>query len=168
MTFLTYQLGNRNSCLRQFTSIMRLVYPLMALNIDWHHFQKDGDDMFIPKEMLFSIMKDWCVSFSYALHLLWTLCKRIFTESDIIRQPKICQEILFCATQLIQKAIQIDDVIMNELTEIVLNVDDEEQWYYYFVDHRNRLLFWVDSVDLDQNIGTDLQGVTAYSHISTF
>ena len=70
--------------------------------------------------------------------------------------------------KLIQKAIQIDDVIMNELTEIVLNVDDEEQWYYYFVDHRNRLLFWVDSVDLDQNIGTDLQGVTAYSHISTF
>ncbi|KAH0831360.1 hypothetical protein J3R83DRAFT_14022 [Lanmaoa asiatica] len=90
-----------------------------------------------------------------------TLPKRIFTESDIIKREK---EILFHATQLIQQAVQTGDVILDELTEIVLNVDDRH-WYYYFVDHKHRLLFWVHKVPAGEHLGTDLQGITQYSHI---
>ena len=98
---------------------------------------------------------------------LWTLSKRIFTESDISNQLN-CKEILFYAMKLIQQAIDTDGVIMDELTEIVLNVDDHRRWHYYFVDHRNCLIFWVHSVKLRESLGTDLQGITGYDHISTF
>ncbi|KAG8216238.1 hypothetical protein J3R82DRAFT_8279 [Butyriboletus roseoflavus] len=90
---------------------------------------------------------------------------RLFTESDIFQRE---EDILFCAATLIQQAIQLGkqtgDAIMDELTEIVLNVDNTECWHYYFVDHGNRLLFWVQPVrphDLD----TDLQGISEFSHI---
>ncbi|KAH0831363.1 hypothetical protein J3R83DRAFT_14026 [Lanmaoa asiatica] len=90
---------------------------------------------------------------------------RIFTESDIIDHE---QEILVCATALIQQAVQTGDVILDELTEIVLNLDDSECCHYYFVDHRHRLLFWVHPVEPREHLRTDLQGVTEYSHISMF
>ena len=67
MTFLASQLGKKNSYLRKFAFSTRLIYRLIALNIGKSNFQKDGDDMFIPKEMFFFIMKDWCVSFSCPL-----------------------------------------------------------------------------------------------------
>ena len=99
---------------------------------------------------------------------LWTFSKRLFTESDIFQRE---EDILFCATTLIQQAIQIGtqtgDAIMDELTEIVLNVDDGERWHYYFVDHGNRLLFWVQPVR-PRDLGTDLQGIGEFSHISMF
>ncbi|KAG8216241.1 hypothetical protein J3R82DRAFT_8282 [Butyriboletus roseoflavus] len=92
---------------------------------------------------------------------------RIFTESDVFERGK---EILSRATTLIQQAIQIgkqtdDIVIVDDLTEIVLNVDDSQRWHYYFVDHRNRLLFWVHSVKLREVMDTDVQGISEYSHI---
>ncbi|KAF8123686.1 hypothetical protein EV363DRAFT_765742 [Boletus edulis] len=88
---------------------------------------------------------------------------RIFTESDII-DYRIEEEILFCAMKLIERALRTNGVTLDDLTEIVLNVDDSRCWHYYFVDHTNRLLFWVDTVSLkDLNIG--LQGVSEYSHI---
>jgi hypothetical protein len=98
--------------------------------------------------------------------LLWTLSKRIFTESDI-SDPKKEQDVLCCAVKLIQQAIGTHSVTLDELTEIVLNVDDSRYWYYYFVDHTHRLLFWVESVSVKElNIG--LQGIAEYSHISMF
>ena len=108
-----------------------------------------------------------CFFFMCSTYLLWTLCKRIFTESNVIHHEK---EILFYATTLIQEAIDLntDGVIMDELTEIVLNVDGDRFGYYYFVDHKNRLLFWVHQVDLREDLGMHLQGITEYDHISTF
>lgn len=149
---------------------MRLVCLLIALSIDYHHFQKDGDDMFTRKGVFSFITKDWYVSFFHMHYtLLWTLSKRVLTESDIFRREK---DILFRAATLIQEAIQIGkqtgDPTMDELTEIVLNVDDRECWYYYFVDHANRLLFWVDPVNPRDDLGTDVQGINEYSHISMF
>ena len=38
--------------------LTRLVYPLIALDIDYRHFQMDGDGMFIPKELFSFITKD--------------------------------------------------------------------------------------------------------------
>ncbi|KAG8215527.1 hypothetical protein J3R82DRAFT_9179 [Butyriboletus roseoflavus] len=90
---------------------------------------------------------------------------RIFTESNVIHQEN---EILFYATKLIQQAIDhhTDGVTMDELTEIVLNMDDDDRrWYYYFVDHTNRLLFWVHPVDLREDLRMHLQGITEYDHI---
>ena len=98
---------------------------------------------------------------------LSTLFKRIFTETNISNQLN-CKELLFYATILIQQAIDTNGVIMDELTEIVLNVDNDRRWYYYFVDHRSRLLFWVHPVQLREDLGTDLQGFTGYDHISMF
>ena len=96
--------------------------------------------------------------------LLWTFSKRIFTESDI-SDRKEEQEVLCCAVKLIQQAIDTQGVTLDDLTEIVLNVDDSRCWYYYFVDHTHRLLFWVDSVGVKE-LNIDLQGIAEYSHIS--
>ncbi|KAG8216239.1 hypothetical protein J3R82DRAFT_8280 [Butyriboletus roseoflavus] len=87
---------------------------------------------------------------------------RIFTESNVIRHVK---EILFYATKLIQQAMDTDGVTIDELTEIVLNVDENRSWHYYFVDHRHRLLFWVHPVKPRDDLHIDLQGITGYSHI---
>ena len=92
--------------------------------------------------------------------------QRIFTESNINDRRKE-QDILCCAAKLIQQAIETHGVTLDELTEIVLNVDDSRHWHYYFVDHTNRLLFWVQSVDVNK-LSIDLQGITEYSHISMF
>ena len=74
---------------------------------------------------------------------------------------------MFHATTLIQQAIDTNGVTMDELTEIVLNVDDDRRWHYYFVDHKNCLLFWVHPFTL-RDLGTDLQRIAGYGHISTF
>ncbi|KAN0094363.1 hypothetical protein V8E55_002650 [Tylopilus felleus] len=71
---------------------------------------------------------------------------RIFTEHDISNPTK--EEILLCATKLVEKAIERDSVTLDELTEIVLNLDKDRSCHYYFVDHTHRLLFWVDNVDV--------------------
>ncbi|KAH0831361.1 hypothetical protein J3R83DRAFT_14023 [Lanmaoa asiatica] len=86
---------------------------------------------------------------------------RIFTESDII-DIKREKQIFFYATKLIQQAIQTGDVILDELTEVVLNVDDSQHWHYYFVDHKHRLLFWVHPVQPREHLDTNLQGYLAY------
>ena len=98
--------------------------------------------------------------------LLWTLSKCIFTENDI-SDLKREQEVLSCAMQLIQQAIETCGVTLDKLTEIVLNVDDSQHWHYYFVDHTHRLLFWVELVSMEV-LKINLQGVTEYSHISMF
>lgn len=95
-----------------------------------------------------------------------SLSKRIFTESDVTDDKKE-KEVLYCATTLIEQAIHTSNVILDELTEIVLNVDDTRRWHYYFVDHSHRLLFWVDQISVHE-LGTHLQGITKHSHISTF
>lgn len=77
------------------------------------------------------------------------------------------EEIIFYATTLIWRAIETDGVTMDELTEIVLNVDDNRSWCYYFVDHKHRLLFWVEPVNMQEGLGTDLD-ISEYSHISAF
>ncbi|KAI9567699.1 hypothetical protein HD554DRAFT_2106094 [Boletus coccyginus] len=86
---------------------------------------------------------------------------RIFTESDIFHREK---DVLFCATKLIQEAIQTDTVTLDELTEIVVNVDNSHNCHYYFVDHTHRLLFWLVPRNM-KDIGANLQGITEYSHI---
>ncbi|KAG9310205.1 hypothetical protein JVU11DRAFT_9847 [Chiua virens] len=86
---------------------------------------------------------------------------RIFTESNVIHHEK---DILFCAIALIEQAIRTNGVTLDELTELVLNVDDQRRCHYYFVDHTHRLLFWVDAVCM-RDLGTDLQGVSEYGHI---
>ena len=96
----------------------------------------------------------------------WTLSKHIFTESDITDRKKE-QEVLCRAVELIQRAIETYNVTLDELTEIVLNVDDNRRWYYYFVDHTRRLLFWVESVGM-MDLGIDLQRSIEYGHISMF
>jgi hypothetical protein len=98
--------------------------------------------------------------------LLWTLSKRMFTENDI-SDPKKEQEVLCCATQLIQQAIDTPDVTLDAFTEVVLNVDNSVRWHYYFVDHTNRLLFWLEPMSV-KDLNIDLQGITEYSHISMF
>ncbi|KAG8216890.1 hypothetical protein J3R82DRAFT_7159 [Butyriboletus roseoflavus] len=110
---------------------------------------------------------DWYASCSCVLHGCEPFSKRIFTESDISLHRNH-KEILFYATALIQQAIDTSGVTTDELTEIVLNVDDDRRWHYYFVDHRHRLLFWVHPVKLREDLGTDLQGIAGYDHISTF
>ncbi|KAG6380356.1 hypothetical protein JVT61DRAFT_8468 [Boletus reticuloceps] len=86
------------------------------------------------------------------------------TKSDII-DYRIEEEILFCAMKLIERALRTNGVTLDDLTEIVLNVDDGRCWHYYFVDHTNRFLFWVDTVSLkDLNIG--LQGGIWSRHIT--
>ena len=75
---------------------------------------------------------------------------------------------MFHATTLIQQAIDTNGVTIDELTEIVLNVDKSRRWHYYFVDHRNRLLFWVHPIKPRDDLNIDLQEITGYSHISTF
>ncbi|KAF8558566.1 hypothetical protein OG21DRAFT_1074113 [Imleria badia] len=123
-----------------------------------------GDGMFILKELSSFITKDWYVSFSCALPSAVDLSKRIFTESDINDQ-KNGEEIIFCATGLVEKALKTNGVELDEFTEIVLNVDDNRRWHYYFVDHTNRLLFWVDTVNI-KDLDIDLQGISEYNHIS--
>jgi hypothetical protein len=66
----------------------------------------------------------------------------MFTENDISETTKE-EEVLSCAGILIHQAIRSGDVSLDELTELVLNVDDSQHCYYYFVDHTHRLLFWV-------------------------
>ncbi|KAN0094374.1 hypothetical protein V8E55_002661 [Tylopilus felleus] len=88
---------------------------------------------------------------------------RIFTEYDI-SSPTKEEEILFCATKLVEKAIERDGVTLDELTEIVLNLDKTRSCHYYFVDHTHRLLFWVDNVDVkDLNIPSRKN--SGYNHI---
>ena len=96
--------------------------------------------------------------------LLWTISKRIFTESDISDRKKE-QEVICCAVKLIQQAIETHGVTLDELTEIVLNVDDSRHWHYYFVDHTHRLLFWLEPMSV-KALTIDLQGIIEYSHIS--
>ena len=101
--------------------------------------------------------------------LLLTLSKRIFTESDISDRQKE-QGLLCCAAKLVQQAIETHDVILDELTEIVLNqvnVGDSQRWHYYFVDHTHRLLFWLEPRSM-KDINIDLPGVTKHSHIRMF
>ena len=91
--------------------------------------------------------------------------KRIFTENDISDHQKE-QDLLCCAVKLIQQAINLKThgVALDELTEIVLNVDDSQRWHYYFVDHTHRLLFWLEPRSM-KDIHIDLPGITKYSHI---
>ena len=92
--------------------------------------------------------------------------KRIFTESDI-GNPQKEQEVLCYAAKLIQQAIGTHGVTLDELTEIVLNVDDGQHWHYHFVDHTHRLLFWLKPRSM-KDIHIDLPGITEYSHIRMF
>ena len=54
---LVSRLGNGASCLRGFTSL-RDSYPFITLDIDYRHFQMDGDGMFIRKELFSFTTKD--------------------------------------------------------------------------------------------------------------
>ena len=146
--------------------LTRLVYPLIALDLDCHNFQRDGVGMFIRKVLFSFTTKDWYISFSCAYTPVANHSQRIFTESNINDRQKE-QDLLCCAAKLIQQAIETHGVTLDEFTEIVLNVDDSRHWHYYFVDHTNRLLFWVQSVDVNK-LSIDLQGITEYSHISMF
>ncbi|KAN0094472.1 hypothetical protein V8E55_002759 [Tylopilus felleus] len=87
----------------------------------------------------------------------------LFTEHDI--SDPIKEENLFaCVAQLVEKAIKADDVTLDEHTHIVLNVDNDGDWHYYFVDHTNHLLFWVDKVSA-RDLGIELRGISGYNHI---
>ncbi|KAG9310207.1 hypothetical protein JVU11DRAFT_9849 [Chiua virens] len=87
---------------------------------------------------------------------------RVFTESDICNN-EIKIKILCCAIQLIQRAIDTPTVTLDKFTELVLNVNGHG-WCYYFVDHTQRLLFWVDPVNAAQ-LDTHLQGLSKHGHI---
>ncbi|KAG9310167.1 hypothetical protein JVU11DRAFT_9788 [Chiua virens] len=87
---------------------------------------------------------------------------RIFTESNIY-DPNTERELLYCATQLIQQAINMQDDTLHELTELVL-IANGRDWFYYFVDHKHRLLFWVDLMSVT-DFSTHLQGISQHSHI---
>ncbi|KAN0094481.1 hypothetical protein V8E55_002768 [Tylopilus felleus] len=96
-------------------------------------------------------------------HEEFTISKHIFTEHDI-GDPMREVNLLVCAAQLVEKASKAKDVTLDEHTHIVLNVDNDGNWHYYFVDHTNRLLFWVDKVTA-KGLGIELQGISGYNHI---
>ncbi|KAI9567666.1 hypothetical protein HD554DRAFT_2314653 [Boletus coccyginus] len=88
---------------------------------------------------------------------------RIFTENDISDHEKE-REVLFCVMRLIEQAISTQGVTLDELTEIVVNVDNSHNCHYYFVDHTHRLLFWLVPRNM-KDIEANLQGITEYNHI---
>ncbi|KAN0094473.1 hypothetical protein V8E55_002760 [Tylopilus felleus] len=66
--------------------------------------------------------------------------------------------------KLVEKAMQTDGVTLDELTEIVLNVDETQSCHYYFVDHTHRLLFWVDKVSV-KILNIPSRRNSGYNHI---
>ena len=45
-------------------------------------------------------------------------------------------------------------------------VNSEQTWFYYFVDHDTRAVFWVEDFDLAKLMPGHVFGVTEDSHIS--
>lgn len=152
-------------CLCKSFSSTSVVYLLIVHNLGFH-LEMSGGGMSIRKETYYFITKVWYVFFPEVQcpPVIDPPSKRIFTECDV-SDPKDEEEVIFCAMTLIEQAIRTSDAILDELTEIVLNVDDTRRWHYYFVDHTRRLLFWVDQVSVDE-LGAHLQGITKHSHIS--
>ena len=55
------------------------------------------------------------------------------------------------------------------LTQLVIQLDEPDgkrEWFYYFVNHETRVVFWVDELETTNlSAFEDLQGVTTLSHI---
>ena len=53
-------------------------------------------------------------------------------------------------------------------TQLVIQLIGSQQWVYYFVNHENHVVFWIEDFDLVEIIPWNISGVTEDSHISEF
>ncbi|KAH8101122.1 hypothetical protein BXZ70DRAFT_110008 [Cristinia sonorae] len=75
--------------------------------------------------------------------------RRIYTEADIIR-PGIHQEVEECVKQL-KRTIDSERFDLPPNSSLVIEpsrMDVGDDYYYYYVDHDNRTLFWLEDYEL--------------------
>ncbi|KAF9219937.1 hypothetical protein BS17DRAFT_363136 [Gyrodon lividus] len=109
---------------------------------------------------------DWvrCIQPEGSLYFLNPV-KRIMTDADISR-PNILQKINEVANELLRSAGEM--VTLHDGVELVIGLVDHghgnRECLYYFVDHRQQLLFWVHAYKLS-NISANVKGVSRMSHM---
>ena len=70
----------------------------------------------------------------------------MYTEADI-RKPDILEIVDKCIHKLHAQLDGQDSVPVKD-TALVIEPPSEEEWGYYFVDHVNRTLFWLEEFEL--------------------
>ena len=121
-----------------------------------------------------SIMKEWQVAFSsntLTLCVLYQIVKRVFTDVYMY-DPSLRKEIHKSAEELKKKRLDLEDSGISFPTanydlvlDIVKTEDEMSIYQYYYVDHNNRTLFWLDDYEMKPLLDGIL-GVKEPGHIS--
>ncbi|CDO70476.1 hypothetical protein BN946_scf184569.g19 [Trametes cinnabarina] len=93
--------------------------------------------------------------------------KRIFTDADV-RQSKF-RAILAAFEESLQDIIQAQDLVLPPDYELVLYLEARKisggyNWLYYYVDHSNRTLFWVQEFDII-DVVDEVRGLKTLSQV---
>ncbi|KAL7277327.1 hypothetical protein ACG7TL_009184 [Trametes sanguinea] len=93
--------------------------------------------------------------------------KRIFTDADI-RQKKF-RAILQAFEETLDDMVQAQGLILPPNYELVLYLEERKisggyNWLYYYVDHANRTLFWVQEFDIIDSVD-EVRGLKTLSQI---
>ena len=105
-------------------------------------------------------------------HLSTTSCltrnyydeQRIFTESDIC-DSKLYKEIEY-GIKVLFDWLKPNELDMDQLDLVIerrFNDNDDIVFWYYFVNHQSRCIFWLDDFDAEEVL-LDCQGVRSLSH----
>ncbi|KAI5985862.1 hypothetical protein EDD15DRAFT_1615343 [Pisolithus albus] len=119
---------------------------------------KEGDMSYDPPSLPIGWIK--CTQPEGALYYL-------HEEKHIITDLTESQQLLETSDYLLDRACQLGLPFHSDAELVITEVpgpNGRRDFGYYFVDHRQRLLFWVDDYDLSE-IFSNVKGVTARDHM---
>ncbi|KAI5992710.1 hypothetical protein EDD15DRAFT_965279 [Pisolithus albus] len=119
---------------------------------------KEGDMSYDPPSLPIGWIK--CTQPEGALYYL-------HEEKHIITDLTESQQLLETSDYLLDRACQLGLPFHLDVELVITEVpgpNGRRDFGYYFVDHRQRLLFWVDDYDLSE-IFSNVKGVTARDHM---
>ena len=88
--------------------------------------------------------------------------QRVYTEADI-RKPDVLEKVDKCIHKLHAQLDDQDSTLPEDTALVIEPPEDAEGcWGYYFVDHANRTLFWLDEFELPVQ---ELDGEPTFSQL---
>ena len=92
--------------------------------------------------------------------------KKIFTDVYMY-DPALSKEIQAFAIYLERtRTMPLPTQNYDLVLDVIIMVEDEIVWAYYYVDHDSKTLFWQDSYDCGDSLLSGVRGVKEASHVS--